>query len=162
MKSLWTLLTQSLQLPKKQAVFTLNRIGMDTVVFYLFLLIALSSIPAYIEQLQQNERLSIFFFTIFFFIFHYLVITIVIFVVLSILSWVATIIAKLAKRKLRYSILWKMTASTTTIPFILYTIVSFFRDLDALFLLFAIAFMFVILTKIIFIYPARRQSVTNR
>lgn len=159
MKSLWTLFIQSLQLPKKQAVFTLNRIGMDTVVFYLFILIAISSIPAYIDQLQQNERLSVFFFTIFFFIFHYLVVAIVIFIILSIIAWIVSIIAKAAKRKLRFSILWKMTASATTIPFLLYTCIAFFYEVNSTFVVLAVLFMFIIVSKIIFIYPARKHKL---
>src|SRR5690625_1361016 len=156
MKSLWQMFIHSFQLPKKQAVFTLNRIGMDTTVFYLFILIAISSIPAYIDQLQQNEQLSAFFFTIFFFIFHYLIVVIIIFVVLSLFAWIAAIIAKVAKRKLRFSILWKMTASVTTIPFLTYTIIAFFVNVNVIFMILAIIFIFSIVIQIVFIYPRRR------
>lgn len=157
MKSLGTMFIQSLQLPKKRAVFTLNRIGMDTTVFYMFILLFISSIPTFIEQLQVNERLSTFFFLIFFFIFHYLPVVIIVFVALSILAWITLLITKLAKRKLRFSILWKMNASATTIPLLLFTIASPFYPLGTTYLIVSILFILAIVTKIIFIYPRRRE-----
>src|SRR5690625_976370 len=152
MKSLWQMFIHSFQLPKKQAVFTLNRIGMDTTVFYLFILIAIASIPTYIEQLQQNETLSLFFFTIFFFMFHYLIVTIFIFIAISVLTGLTLLIANMAKRKLRYAILWKMAASATTIPFLIYTISAFFYELHTLFVIAVLLFIISIVVKIIFIY----------
>lgn len=157
MKSFWTLFINSLQLPKKQAVFALNQIGMDFVVFYLFILIALSSIPSYVQQFIENEDLSIFIFTIFFFIFHYLVVLIIIFALLSIIAAILTLITKAAKRKLHYSILWKMSASATTIPLILFTFLDFFYEVESMFLILSILFILFIVTKIIFIYPRRRD-----
>lgn len=158
MNSLWTMFIQSLQLPKRQAAFTLNRIGMDTTVIYMFIILFISSIPTYIEQLQANERLSTFFFSIFFFIFHYLPVVVIVFVALSILAWILSIITNVAKRKLRYSILWKMAASATTIPLLLFTVISFFYKLSTIYLIIAIVFILVVVTKIIFIYPPRRQK----
>lgn len=158
MNSFWTMFTQSLVLPKRQAAFSLNRIGMDTTVIYMFIILFISSIPTYIEQLQANERLSTFFFSIFFFIFHYLPVVVIVFVALSILAWIASIIAKLAKRKLRFSILWKMAASATTIPLLLFTIVSFFYHLSTLYLILSIIFILSIVTRIIFLYPQRRHT----
>lgn len=158
MNSLWTMFIQSLQLPKRQAAFTLNRIGMDTTVIYMFIILFISSIPTYIEQLQANERLSTFFFSIFFFIFHYLPVVVIVFVALSILAWILSIITNVAKRKLRYSILWKMAASATTIPLLLFTVISFFYKLSTIYLIIAIVFILVVVTKIIFIYPPRRHK----
>src|SRR5699024_12834905 len=86
MKSLWTTFIKSLQLPKKQAVFALNRIGMDIIVIHLFIILFISSIPTYITQLQANERLSVFFFSIFFFIFHYLPVVFIFFFFFSIFA----------------------------------------------------------------------------
>lgn len=157
MKSLWTMFVNSLQLPKKQAVFTLNRIGMDAVVFYVLIFIAISAIPSYVSQYNENEQLSVFIFTIFFFIFHYLVVLIIIFTLISILASILLIITKLSKRKLHYAILWKMTAAATTIPFILFTIIAFFIDIESIFLTISALFILIIVTRIIFIYPRRRD-----
>lgn len=157
MKSLWAMFINSVQLPKKQAAFTLNRIGMDTTVIYMFIILFISSIPTYINQLQVNERLSTFFFSIFFFIFHYLPVVIIVFVALSILAWIASIIAKTAKRKLRFSILWKMAASATTLPLLIFTAFSFFFELNMIFLILSLVFILAIVTKVIFLYPRRRH-----
>jgi|SRR5699024_10121936 len=158
MKSLWNMFLQSVQLPKKQAAFTLNRIGMDATVFYIFIILFIASIPTYIEQLRENEQLSTFFFSIFFFIFHYLPVVIIVFVALSLLAWFGSLIATMAKRKLRFSILWKMTASATTIPLLLFTLISFFYKLHTIYLIISIGFILFIVTKIIFLYPQRRNT----
>lgn len=157
MHALWTMFIQSVQLPKRQAAFALNRIGMDIVVIYMFILLFISSIPTYIEQLQQNERLSTFFFSIFFFIFHYLPVVVIVFIALSIIAWALLLITNAVKRKLRFSILWKMAASATTIPLIIFTIVSFFYQLGTVYLSISIVFIFLVVIKVIFIYPARRH-----
>lgn len=157
MKSFWTMFIQSLQLPRRQAAFTLNRIGMDITVIYMFIILFISSLPTYFEQLATNERLSTFFFSIFFFIFHYLPVVVIVFLALSLIAWILSGIANLAKRKLRFSILWKMAASATTIPLLIFTVVSFFYPLSTIYLILSILFILIVVTKIIFIYPPRRQ-----
>lgn len=157
MNSLWSMFVNSLKLPQKKATFALNRIGMDTTVIYLFILLGIASIPTYIEQLRTNEKLSAFFFTIFFFIFHYLIITIFAFVLLSIIAFLGTIFAKSVYRKLRYSVLWKIAGAAATIPLLLFTVVSIFYSLNSLYLIIGILFIAVILIKVIFIYPRRKR-----
>lgn len=157
MKSLMDMLINSVKLPQKQAVFTLNRIGMDITVIYLFVLLALSSIPTLIRQLGDNELLSPFFFIIFFFIFHYLIVVLVFFAFLSIIAWIGTLLAKKMGRKLRYSILWKMSASASTIPLLLFAIIASFYPVNYLFLGLSVIFILYILVKIILIYPALKH-----
>ena len=48
----------SLKLPSKNAMFKLNRIGMDIVVFYLFILIFIVSIPQLVVQLRVTDTLA--------------------------------------------------------------------------------------------------------
>src|SRR5699024_3898199 len=98
-----------------------------------------------------------FFFSIFFFIFHYLPVVIIVFVALSILAWIASFMTKMAKRKLRFSILWKMAASATTIPLLIFTLFSFFYHLDMLYLIISIVFILLIVIRVIFLYPRRRH-----
>lgn len=157
MKSFGTMFLKSLQLPKKEAVFQLNRIGMDITVIYMFIILFISSIPTYIEQLQTNQELSIFFFSIFFFIFHYLPVVVIVFIALSIIAGILSLFAKSVQRKLRFSILWKMAAAATTIPLLIFTLVSFFYPLTSLYLILAILFILIIGIKIIFIYPPIRH-----
>ena len=151
---------ESLQLPKKKSVFKLNRIGMDFVVFYMFIILAFVSLPNLIDQMTNSSALNIkigsFFYLIYFFIFHYLVIVVLIFIVISIIAFIATKIAHSSGRRLHYSILWKMTAFSTTLPFLLYTILAFFYNLNDNFLWFSFIYTFFLLYKIITIYPKRK------
>lgn len=148
----------SLKLPQKKAVFALNRIGMDITVIYLFILLAIASIPELINQLSgggPTHQVNPFFLLIFFFIFYYLVLVLIVFSVLSIVAYIATLLTRMLDRKLRYSLLWKMTAFATTIPLLLYTAISFFYPLSEKFLLLANIYILFVLVKIILIYPKR-------
>jgi len=159
LKTFWSTFLNSLQLPKKQAVFALNRIGMDVAVVYMFILLAIASIPGLVDQISSNNaetQLHTFFLLIFFFIFYYLVILIIVFSGLSLIAYIGTLIAKLAGRKLLFGLLWKMTAFATTIPLLAFTVLSFFLPLTTIFLIIANLFIFFVLIKIIFIYPKRK------
>ncbi len=160
MNVFWNACSHSLKLPKKEAVFALNRIGMDVVVVYMFLLLAFASIPGLVEQIISNQdgsQLHTLFLLIFFFIFYYLIIVIIVFGLLSLLAYIGTLIAKALSRKLQFGLLWKMTAFATTIPLLAFTILSFFLPLTVLFLSIASAFILFILIRIILIYPKRKQ-----
>lgn len=161
MKVFWNAFTQSLKLPQKQAVFSLNRIGMDIAVVYMFLLLAIASLPALYEQVVANETSSLhvhtFFLLIYFFIFYYLILVLIVFGVLSLIAYIGTLITRAVNRKLRFSILWKMAAFATTLPLILFSIISFFYPLSFLFLAIATIYIFFILVKIILIYPKRKH-----
>lgn len=153
----WTTFINSLQLPKKKAAFALNRVGMDIVVLYMFLLLALVSIPEYLHQISNSSSLNVdigpFFYFIYFFFFHYLIIVLVIFAVLSLIAFIATKFASLTKRKLSFSLMWKMAAFSTTIPFLIYTVLAVFYDLSENFLWLSFLYTFLILYKVITIYP---------
>jgi Na+-transporting methylmalonyl-CoA/oxaloacetate decarboxylase gamma subunit len=150
----------SLKLPNKKAMFRLNRIGMDIVVFYLFILIFIVSIPHLVDQLQATEgfagELSFILKIIYFFMFYYLPLTIAVFVFLSIMAYVGIGISKLLKRKLRYQILWKLLAFTTTIPFLVYVILALFLPISDRYLFLAIIYSFILLIMMILNFPRRR------
>lgn len=159
MKVFWNAFIQSLQLPKRKAVFTLNRIGMDVVVVYLFIFLAIASIPGLIDQLSSNQvdiEIHPFFLLIFFFIFYYLIILLVVFTGISIIAYLGTLFATQTNRKLQFGLMWKMTAFATTIPLVAFTILSFFIPLSTIFLSVASIFILLILLKIILIYPKRK------
>src|SRR5699024_6084634 len=129
----------SIKLPKRNAPFALNRIGMDKEIFYIFLLLVIASIPGLIEQIQTNAnahslQIQSFFFLILFFIFYYLIMTAALLLGISLIAYPGRWISALTKRKLRYSILWKMAACITTIPTIIFTVMSFFIDVSIIFL----------------------------
>lgn len=154
-KTFW----DSLKLPSKQALFRLNRVGMDIVVIYLFILLLFVSIPALVDQIAANStsttKMNIVFLFIYFFIFYYLPVTVFMLILISIVTYIAVLLTKLFERKLRYSILWKMTAFTATIPFIVFTVLAFFYDLPQHFFWLAIIYTLLMLVKMITIYPRR-------
>lgn len=157
----WNIFQESIKLPSKKALFKLNRTGMDLSVIYMFILTFISSLPSLIEQfsngLEANIQISTFFLIIYFFIFHYLPITTIVMIGISFISFIALGITKVMKRKLRFSILWKMTAYTTTIPFLIFTILAFFFPLSNYFLFLSILYTLILLIKMISIYPQRRR-----
>lgn len=150
----------SFRLPNKKAMFKLNRIGMDTVVIYLFILLFIVSIPALINQLQITNGLAdglpFILKLIYFFMFYYLPLLIGVFILISILSFIFLGISKVMKRKLRYQIIWKLIAFTTTVPFLIYTILAFIYPISDRYLLFAIVYSLVLLVLMILKYPKRR------
>ncbi|HEX6593333.1 MAG TPA: DUF1189 family protein [Bacillota bacterium] len=157
----WKSFLNSMKLPNKQAMFQLNRTGMDITVVYMFILILIVSIPSLADMMTTTSgptaNMNLLFLLIYFFMFYYLPLTIFIFIALSIIAYIGTVIARFMKRKLHFSILWKMSAYTTTIPFLIYTFVAFvFPVSDKFLFLFAI-FTFMMLIKIISVYPKRKQ-----
>src|SRR5690625_5228990 len=141
MDAFWKVFKHSIKLPQKQAVFTLNRIGMDITVLYLFFLLAIASLPALIDQIVMNEttfHIHTIFLLIYFFIFYYLILVLIVFSGLSLIAYLGTLFAQLVHRKLRFSILWKMSAFTTTIPIVLFSIISFVYSVTTVFLIIAI------------------------
>src|SRR5699024_3313108 len=162
MKTLGNIFLHSIKLPKRNAAFALNRIGMDKVIFYIFLLLGIASFPGLIEQIQTNAnaqslQIQSFFFLIFFFIFYYLIMTVAVLLGISLIAYLGSWIAALTKRKLRYSILWKMAACITTIPILVFTVMSFFIEVSIIFLSIAITFHIIVFIQTIFLYPKRRH-----
>lgn len=151
----------SIKLPNKNAIFKLNRIGMDITVIYMFLLLLLVAVPSFIAQWTGAENLmaemNFLFFLIYFFIFFYLPLTIIVFLSLSLVAYIAVAVARLMRRKLRFSILWKMSAYATTIPAVLYTVTALFIPVGNFFLILSVLFILIMLLAIISVYPKRRK-----
>lgn len=151
----------SIKLPNKKALFRLNRIGMDIVVIYLAILLFFVSIPSLIEQVSNpsglGANMSLFFLMIYFFIFYYLPLLIIVFSLLSLTAYLGTGLAKLMKRKLRFAILWKMSAFASTVPFTIYTIIALFFPINDVFLWVSLLYTFNLLIKMVSIYPKRRR-----
>ncbi|MHA6250298.1 DUF1189 family protein [Oceanobacillus sp. CAU 1775] len=155
-------LVASLKLPTKKAMFKLNRIGMDVVVIYLFILLFITSIPALIDQLAVTEdligRLPVILKFIYFFMFYYLPLTVAVFIFISIVAYIGVLLSKMMKRKLRYQILWKLIGFTATLPFLIYMIVAFFYPISDRYLFFIIIYSIVMLVIMISKFPKRKGS----
>jgi len=160
----WHTFKTSFKLPEKRAAFTLNRVSMDVVVVYLFILFFFVSIPAFIDQIQNehllNFNVELLFLIIYFFIFYYLPLTIIMFGLISLVAYIGKGFTRLLQRKLHYSILWKMTAFSITIPFVLYTVVALFYPISDKLLWFSLVYAMIILLKIITIYPKRKRRTS--
>ncbi|WP_246521243.1 DUF1189 domain-containing protein [Ornithinibacillus massiliensis] len=159
---LWKTFLLSIKLPAKQVVFQLNRIPMDITVFYMFILLFIVSIPSLIDQLTRStgigSDMNVIFKLIYFFIFYYLPLTIMVFLFITFLGYLFTWVARLMHRKLKLQILWKMIAYTTTIPFILYTVVALIYPIEDTYLLLSLVWTLVLLFTIIKVYPKRMMS----
>lgn len=150
----------SLKLPQKKALFQLNRLGMDVVVVYIFILLFFASFPSLINQIiypnDFTKDMNTLFFIIYFFIFHYLPINLIVFAFFSLVSFIGTWIAKLLGRRLKFSILWKMYAFSTTLPFTIYIIISFVYKVNQIYLWVAIIYTLFLFIRMILIYPKRK------
>lgn len=157
----WQAFIDSIKLPNKKALFRLNRVGMDIVVVYLFILLLFASIPAFIRQITTTggyiDDLNFFFKLIYFFIFYYLPMNVIVFLLLSLIAYIGLGITKLMHRKLRFAILWKMSAFTLTVPLVVFTFIALFYQMSNMFLWIFIFYTFILLIKMISIYPKRRK-----
>ncbi|SHF97091.1 DUF1189 family protein [Ornithinibacillus halophilus] len=157
----WNTFIQSLQLPKKQIVFRLNRTGMDITVIYMFLLLFIASIPSLIDRITTStgpgSDMNLVFLIIYFFMFYYLPLTIAIFLIITLIAYIGSLVAKLLHRKLKLQVLWKMTAYTSTIPVLIYTVIAFYTPVNNYYILFVAIFITVMLSRIITIYPKRKK-----
>lgn len=151
----------SIRLPQKKSMFQLNRLGMDVTVVYMFILLAIVSIPSLIDSLNITTgsiaEMHVFFVFIYFFFVYYLSLTGIVFVFLSFIAFIGTGISKLLRRKMRFSILWKLCAYTTTLPFLLYTLLAFFFPITQTYLWLLCTYTLVLLLKMITVFPKRKK-----
>src|SRR5699024_3120886 len=117
----------------------------------------LISLPSFINAFLTGEGpgadLNFLFLLIYFFIFYYLPMTVIVFLLLSGIAYCGTWIARLTKRKLRFSILCKVCVFLSTVPFIIYTIIALIFNIPDTVLWFGLLYVFILLLKVISIYP---------
>ncbi|UOQ44519.1 DUF1189 domain-containing protein [Halobacillus salinarum] len=156
--SLW----HSLQLPKKKAMFHLNRKGMTSTIGYIFILLCLLFLPDLIltiqhlnEQLETNER-GLYMAQVFFFYPMYLISMIL--VGISILAGGALLLKKFLHRKLIYQQLWKMVVYAATIPLIISSILKHTPVPNWISFLLFISILFFYMYKMIKAYPRAKKA----
>lgn len=161
----WKIFVNSLKLPNKQAMFKLNRTGMDRTIIYMFILLFIVSLPILVEQITSTSGLvssmNLVFLIIYFFMFSYLPLTIIFFILLSIVAYLGTLIAKSLHRRLRFSLLWKMSAYLTTIPLLIYAFITAFIEVNDHFLWLILLYVLILLVKVITVYPKRKPRVSK-
>jgi len=151
----------SIRLPQKKAMFQLNHIGMDVTVVYMFILLMIVSIPSLVDSLTTSTgsigEMNIFFVLVYFFFVYYLILTGIVFILLSLIAYIGTLISKLLQRKIRFAILWKLSAYSTTLPFLLYGVIAFFIPLHQAYLWLLCVYIFFFLIKMIIVFPRRKK-----
>ncbi|CEI80321.1 hypothetical protein J18TS1_32700 [Oceanobacillus oncorhynchi subsp. incaldanensis] len=154
------ILKESLFLPQKKAMFQINRIGMDQIMIYLFILFMVTSLPELISRLTSwsglGGEMNIIFQLIYFFMFYYLILSILLLGVISFIAYLGKGIVRLANRKLYYGTLWKLTACSLTIPMLIFTLFSFIWSIPDWFLFIFFIYPVVLLVRMVFLYPQKR------
>ena len=93
----WNVFKNSVRLPSKKAMFALNRVGLHIAIIYLFILLALVSLPSvvgYVTNPDAFADINIIFAIVYFFIFYYLPMNILVFLGLSIIAYIGSWTAK--------------------------------------------------------------------
>lgn len=149
----------SLKLPNKKAMFQLNRTGMDTAIIYIFILILIASVPEFVTRITSPDQVIAhdLIFTAYFLIFYYVPLAIMTLFALSFVAYVYTLFAKIVERKLRFQIIWKLTAYTTTIPILLITSIAFFVPIPVFLLLPALIWITLLVTLMITSFPKYKK-----
>ena len=150
-------LMNSFRLPKKEAMFRLNRKGITSTIGYLFLLLTVLFLPDLIGTIIRLDssltEVSRGLYLVQVFVFYPLLIIFLIIVGVSIFAGAALLLRKALGRKLTYQQLWKMTAYASTIPLILTVVLKNISVPDSISaLLFFTIFSF-LMYRMIIIYP---------
>lgn len=144
-------------LPKKEAMFRLNRVSMKITTMYIFILIFILNIPSQITLLLEKgiTELPRSSYITQILIFYPFVIFFSAIIGISFIAFISLLLTKLLKRKLTFQQLWKMSAYASTSPLLLYTLMNQFVDAEVFILFVFLIMLFFILFKMICIYPKR-------
>jgi hypothetical protein len=152
----------SLLLPKKDAMFRLNRMKMGNTIGYLFILMFIVSVPGGVKFVLTSHPelggdIPLTLFVLQFFVFYYLLSVFLGFLAISALALACIWIRISLQRKLTYRQLWKMSAYATTLPLLLYTLALSLNInswwVPALLFLLSLSILF----RMIVIFPKRRK-----
>ncbi|TFB24956.1 DUF1189 domain-containing protein [Filobacillus milosensis] len=157
--NLINILKYSLQLPKKDALFKLNRINMRDTFVYIIILFLLLFLPDAVQFVLdvKSARGSIPDVVIIQVVFLYPALTIFITTLaITLLAGFAYLIKELLKRKLAYHQLWKMSSYALTLPIFFY-LASKILNFDSLYIFLGLFIVFIfIMTSMIQVYPQKK------
>ncbi|WP_077622983.1 DUF1189 family protein [Sediminibacillus massiliensis] len=152
----------SLLLPKKHALFRLNRISMRNTIVYIFLLMFLLFLPEVVHSIlhfeEEGKVLTRTVYIMEVIIFYPFSILFMVVTIVSLLAGLSVGIKKAAGRKLKYQQLWKMTSFAMTVPLIVFTILRLLFGFDGIliYLVFMAMFCF-LMYRMITVYPKRAK-----
>ncbi|MDX8045627.1 hypothetical protein SH601_06460 [Gracilibacillus sp. S3-1-1] len=155
-----TILRKSALLPKKEAMFALNRVSMRDTLVYLFLLFFLSFLPnviVIIRNFEQGEShisfsqylLQIIVFYPFFMLF-------IIVTGISLITLGSSVLTYILQRKLAYQQLWKMTAFALLWPLIIYHLLFFTPLSTSVAFMIGLFVLYILMFQMILHYPKKR------
>ncbi|MFC4386728.1 hypothetical protein ACFOZ1_02785 [Gracilibacillus marinus] len=159
--SLLHILKLAIQLPKKQALFQLNRISMRDTLVYLFLLFFIAFLPNafinvqqfdYAEQVVSYSQYLLQVIVTYPFLIMFFVVSGV-----SILALPAWFLSIGLNRKLAYQQLWKMTGFALLFPIISYLILFYSPISNYIAASISGLLLYSLLCKMILIYPKRKK-----
>ncbi|WP_246364182.1 DUF1189 family protein [Halobacillus locisalis] len=154
----------SFRLPKKEAMFRLNRKGITSTIGYLFLLLTILFLPDLIGTIIRLDssltEVSRGLYLAQVFVFYPLLIIFLIIVGVSVFAGGALLLRKALGRKLTYQQLWKMTAYASTIPLILTVVLKNISVPDSISALLYFTIFSFLMYRMIMIYPkaSRKRS----
>ncbi|WP_226585586.1 DUF1189 family protein [Halobacillus litoralis] len=147
----------SLRLPKKEAMFKLNRKGITNTILYLFILLLLLFSPDMITSIIYLEtnvtEVSRGMYVVQFLVFYPLLIVFLILVGVSILAGAGLLMRKWLSRKLTYQQLWKLTAYASTLPLILSVVLKYLTVPDSVSALIFLSIFGYYMYRMITVYP---------
>lgn len=153
----------SLSLPKKEAVFQLNRVKTKDFLLYIVFLLLLVSLPNGVGLVRNSVSGGKFAKEFLIILFAYPSSVILLgMATVSLLAATGLAIRKLARRKLVYQLLWKMSVYALTYPVLLISVFNLFGITHWLLNLLALVIFLVIFTGMILAYPKVRQPAVKR
>lgn len=159
--AIFAILRKSANLPKKEAIFWLNRVSMRDTLVYLFLLFFISFLPNVILIIanfeQGHSHISFSQFLLQIIVFYPFFMMFIIVTGISILAIGAWIMKGFLQRKLAYQQLWKMTAYALLWPLIIYHLLFFTTIPTSIAFLVGLVVLYILMYQMIIVYPKKRK-----
>ena len=150
---------QSLFLPKKEALFHLNRMSMRDTITYMVCLLLLLLSPDIVKMILDTEvahgALPRSVYIVQIIVIYPLLIFFIVVAGVSILAVTAAIVKRVLGRKLAYHHLWKMTVYALTLPLIIYTVLKFLPIDHFVVNILPLLIFYFLIYKMILVYPKR-------
>ena len=159
--NLITIFYKSIQLPKKEALFSLNRISMRDTLVYIFVVIFVLFLPELIHAIVNAdvdvEGLDVGTYILQVLVYYPLFIMFIVVAGISLLAAGALLLKTVLNRRLAYQQLWKMTSFAVTVPLIIYTLFNLVQLNSTITNWLPIVIYYILMYKMISVYPKMRK-----
>ncbi|WP_277678117.1 hypothetical protein [Gracilibacillus dipsosauri] len=147
-------------LPRKKALFQLNRVSMRDTLVFLFLLFFFSFLPNAILIIIQFDpsvsQLSYSQYLLQVIVFYPFLMMFLVISGISILALGAWLICFMLRRKLKYQQLWKMTGFASFLPLLAYVVLYFTPLPNMASITLCAIWLYVLVYQMIIIYPTKK------